>query len=589
MYSSLKNVQIIVAMLKQYNIDHIVISPGARHTPLVHSIEQDVFFKCYSVVDERTASFFAIGLIQELRTPVAICCTSGTASCNYVSAANEALFQQLPLLIITADRNPYYLFQQEEQMIPQINQFRDICKKVVTLPHVRDEKDFWYCARLANEAMLELQHRENGPVHINFVIENDYPIYQGIVKFKQEILPEIHKIDRLTLEDDTSRWEEKANVLATSKILIIYGQMSPLKLNEVEYINDFCKKYNCVISVDHLSNLYCENRIETFALMRFLNNEEIDRLCPDIIITMNANTVTEVKLKFSRLSDKFKHWHVSKEGRVSDPFKCLPDIIECSPIMFFKTFAAFKKDNISSHSYFDAWNNEYQKLTVNGGTLNCDVEYSSVYAIHQLIKDIPDNSLLHIGNSNSIRIANYFPINSSISVYCNRGTNGIDGSMSSFIGQAHVSGKLSFLIIGDLSFFYEMNALWNRYVGNNIRILVCNNYGGAIFHNYPNTTNVPTLDQHIAAEHTTSVKEWVKCRGFKYLTSSNKVEFDKCLPQLLVEDTDEPIVLDAYTDKDIDVCQIENLLKGFKPVTLKSTVASYMPDSMKNAIKKIIK
>src|SRR5690554_3871005 len=184
MYSSLKNVQIIISLLKQYNINHIVISAGTRHTPLVHSVENDSFFKCYSIVDERSASFFALGLIEELQKPVAICCTSGSAVANYVSAANEAFYQQLPLLILTADRNPYYLFQQEEQMIPQINLFKDICKKTVTLPIVRDDKDFWYCSRLVNEALLELEHKEKGPVHINFPVENDYPVYQGIVKFE---------------------------------------------------------------------------------------------------------------------------------------------------------------------------------------------------------------------------------------------------------------------------------------------------------------------------------------------------------------------------------------------------------------------
>ena len=157
MYSSLGNVQVIVSLLKKYDISNIVISAGTRPTPLVHSVENDIFFNCYSIVDERSASFFALGLIQQIQKPVAICCTSGTAACNYVSAAHEAFYQQLPLLILTADRNPYYLNQQEEQMVPQQNLFRDVCKKTVTLPIVRDDKDFWYCARLVNEALLELE------------------------------------------------------------------------------------------------------------------------------------------------------------------------------------------------------------------------------------------------------------------------------------------------------------------------------------------------------------------------------------------------------------------------------------------------
>ena len=148
MYSSLKNVQILIDLLKKYEINQIVISAGTRHTPLVHSIENDSYFNTYSIVDERSASFFAIGLIEKLRKPAAIICTSGTASANYVSAANEAFYQELPLLILTADRNHYYMFQQEEQMIPQEGLYSQVCKKVVTLPHVRDDKDFWYCSRI---------------------------------------------------------------------------------------------------------------------------------------------------------------------------------------------------------------------------------------------------------------------------------------------------------------------------------------------------------------------------------------------------------------------------------------------------------
>ena len=160
MYSSLGNVQILVSLLKQYEIKHIVISAGTRHTPFVYSVEHDNFFETYSVVDERSASFFAIGMIEKLRVPVAIVCTSGTAAANYVSAANEAFYQQLPLLLLTADRNHYYMFQQEEQMIPQEGLYSAVCKKVVTLGHVRDDKDFWYTSRICNEALLELVQGE---------------------------------------------------------------------------------------------------------------------------------------------------------------------------------------------------------------------------------------------------------------------------------------------------------------------------------------------------------------------------------------------------------------------------------------------
>ena len=200
---------------------------------------------------------------------------------------------------------------------------------------------------------------------------------------------------------------------------------------------------------------------------------------------MNANSISEIKNRIG-LTKRFKlHWHVSSKGEVSDPFKCLSDIIECSPQTFFKKFSMLADGNVE-HTYYDLWIKHYRRFGENGSLNDIDIPYSSMYGIQQFMKRIPDNSLLHIANSNAIRLANYFDVLDSVTVYGNRGAHGIDGSMSAFIGQAHISKRLSYLIIGDLSFFYDMNALWNQYVGNNIRILVCNNSGGAIFHSYPN-------------------------------------------------------------------------------------------------------
>lgn len=591
MYSSLKNIQILVALLKKYGVKNIVISAGTRHTPFVYSVEHDAYFNTYSIVDERSASFFAIGLIEELREPVAICCTSGTAAANYVSAANEAFYQQLPLLLLTADRNHYYMFQQEEQMIPQEGLYSSVCKKVVTLGHVRDEKDFWYCSRICNEALLELTQGEAGPVHINFIVENDYPIKQGIVKFEQENLPDVRKIERLTLEDDDEIWKQWVNKLQKAKILIIYGQCAPLNEKQIAVIDEFAELFDCVISTDIISNLHSKYTISTFALSRMLNEKQIETLCPDILITMNANSISEIKGRMSGYSDRFLHWHVSSKGQVSDPFKCLSDVIACSPQTFFSKVSGLADKSEHTHGYYDQWKKVYESIGKNGSLNDEGIQYSSMYAVQQCIKNIPANALLHIANSNSIRLASYFDVDPSVTVYDNRGAHGIDGSMSAFIGQAYICKRLSFLIIGDLSFFYDMNALWNQYVGNNIRILVCNNSGGAIFHSYPNKKNVPTLDDHIAAEHQTSVKEWVVSRGFEYMSAHNKEQFDLCLTRLMVENSDAPMLLEVFTDKDIDAQCIKDILVPYKTedVSIKHMIGKVMPEGMKDTIKGILK
>ncbi len=591
MYSSLKNVQILVALLKKHGVKHIVISAGTRHTPLVYSLEHDDYFQTYSIVDERSASFFAIGMIEKLREPVAICCTSGTAAANYVSAANEAFYQQLPLILLTADRNHYYMFQQEEQMIPQESLYSAVCKKVVTLPHVRDEKDFWYCSRICNEALLELEHGQLGPIHINFIVENDYPIKQGIVKFDEEQLPDVKKIERLTLENSKEDWITWASSLKNARVLIVYGQYGKLNNQEKEQIERFVHKYNCVVSVDLLSNLHCDYTVPTFSLCRTLDNQEMKELCPDIVITMNAHSVTEIKGRLMPFINQFEHWHVSADGQVSDPFKCLPNVVECSPQKFFEIFSDIQENNEIEHSYYKQWLNAYENIGIQGNLNDVEIEYSSMYAVQQYLKNIPTNALLHIANSNSIRLANYFCVNETVEIYGNRGAHGIDGSMSAFIGQAQISKSLCFLLIGDLSFFYDMNSLWNQYIGNNIRILVCNNSGGAIFHSYPNKENVPTLDEHIAAEHETSVKDWAVARGFLYYSAQDKESCDKVLPSVFVENSSAPVLLEVFTDKELDAEAIRNIVLPYrtKKAQVKDKIKEMMPEKMKETIKSMMK
>ena len=210
MYSKIKNVQIIVSLLKQHNIKHIVLSAGTRHVPIAHSVENDDFFVTYSVVDERSAGYYALGLSKQLGEPVALACTSSTATCNYTPAIAEAYYQKVPLLFLTGDRDPYCLDQLEDQMINQVDMYRNFCKKCVSLPVVETEKDVWYCQRLVNEAILELNHHGCGPVQINF------PINQSINDIADASVPELplyNKIERFELTTPEEKWAAKVDEL----------------------------------------------------------------------------------------------------------------------------------------------------------------------------------------------------------------------------------------------------------------------------------------------------------------------------------------------------------------------------------------
>lgn len=568
MYSDLKNVQILIALLKEYNIHRIVLSPGGRNVPFVHSVENDPDFTCYSIVDERSAGFFALGIIQKTHEPVAICCTSATAVCNYMSAVNEAFYQKLPLVVLTADRNGYYLNQNEDQMIPQTAIFRDVCKKEVSLPIVKDELDEWYCGRLVNEALSELVHHAVGPVHINFLIEK---VGAG---YNTPSLPPVNKIERI-MEKNLEAWKAAREQLYGKKILLIYGQHLSKQSNIEELLNRFALQYNCVIAADHLANIHCEKQFNTFLISNTNAFESLNEILPDIVITMGENYVSEIRNWLKRNVGKFVHWRVNEDGGFADQFHNLKYVFECTDEEFIDKMLPVNEGIQDINTYYEQWLLLQRKIEFS------NLPYSSMYITKRYFEKIPQGSNLHLANSNSVRLAQMFPLDSSVSVFCNRGTNGIDGSMSSFMGLAAVADELSFLLIGDLSFFYDMNALWNRYVGSNIRILLMNNSGASIFHVSPGEKLLPTIDRFTAAEHDAKAESWVKSRGMKYLAASTIEEFEKNIDVFTDKNAKTPMLFEVFTDKAEDAGLMKkfysdnkknNLLSGDKKVLLKTAI-----------------
>ena len=560
MYTDIVGYQIVIALLKKYGIKNIVLSAGNRHTPFVRSVENDNFFECYSVVDERSASFFALGLLKELKTPVVICCTSGTSVSNYVSGMSEAYYQQLPLIAITSDRNNYYLNQQEEQCVPQANIFAGICKKSVTLPFVENNKDFWYCNRLVNEALLALDHNGIGPVHINV------PVEENLFSFTTKKLPDVTKIN-LIRKNNEALWEGKAKELSKYKrILVSYGQKESFAEGYTKNIEAFARRYNAVFLVEHLSNLHCYGAVRPYNAIRTKQAKILQELSPDIVIYVNGNQV-EIRDWLKYTSTPYQFWNVREDGEVSDPLRCLTDLFESDADYFFEKMVQYAPKGDVNNSYLEKWQEMCDSVELP------EFAYSDIYAVGEFVKNIPDHALVHFANSNSARLTQHFLIKPNVKVMCNRGVNGIDGSLSTFIGQSYVHKGLSFLIIGDLSFFYDMNGLWNRYVGKNVRILLNNNGCGEIFYgNKQQDQN--TVGQHIAADHNTSAKGWVESLGFRYLSSRTKEEFDENLKHFLNEGSDVPIFFEVFTDKRTNLREVERFVQKNKETNLKSNVKS---------------
>lgn len=332
MYSDLKQVQVIVAMMKKYKISDIVLSAGCRHIPLAHSVEQDPFFRCYSIVDERSAGFFALGLIRKLKKPVAICCTSATATNNYLPAVTEAYNNDEPLVVITADRNAYYLNQMEDQLIEQTEFFKGVTKKSVSLPIVENDLDFWYSERIVNEAFLELDHHGRGPVHINF------PVEIVAAPFTVKKLPNVRKIERYEYPFNSKKWDSVKLYLEGKKILLIYGQTTISSMYTSQLIDDFSVKYDCFVAADHLSNLHSKRANNTFKVSNCLSMDSLNELQPDIVITMNANYVSEIKGWLKKNAGKFEHWLISEDGLIIDTYRSLTKIFQCSNEEFLKSF-----------------------------------------------------------------------------------------------------------------------------------------------------------------------------------------------------------------------------------------------------------
>lgn len=572
MYSNVKNVQFLIGALKAYNLKKIVVSPGNSHNAIVRSLEEDNFFTTYNIVDERSAAFFACGLYQEFQEPIAICCTAGTAASNYLTGITEASRRGLPIVVITGDKNPYYLKQYEDQMIENMSIFQEVVRKACKLPIIRDTKDEWYCQRILNETLLELNHHGVGPVHI------DVPIEDGMLAigntFNTDKLPVFHKIDRIDLATGAdTEFQKLFTSLKDKKVLVMCGQDDHIPTEEIRLIESISQKYNCVFATDKLSNLHCRGTIEiTRAARAYAAKKE--ELMPDVIISIAGNPAMDYKFQLKESPQKTEHWIVNREGRIADPFKRLSVVFEGTTLQFLKYMDYYGDSDV--HDYFKIWYQYTKSVQIPF------FEYSNMYTVQRVMQNLPKGANLNIANSTTIRIAQFFDLDESIQVYCNRGVNGIDGCVSTFIGQAAASpDTLNFLIVGDLTFFYDMNSIWNRYVGKNIRIMLNNNEGASLFHFNQGLGNYPTLNENVAAEHFATAKGWVESQGFIYLSAHTKEEFDSSLRRFLDPESITPVFFEVFTHKERDA-EIQHSF--YDKIIVKDTT-----EIAKNSAKKIIK
>lgn len=538
MFSVKKNVLQTVALLKAYGISEIVLSPGSRNAPLIQTFTSDPFFNCHIIVDERNAAFYAIGIIQCIQKPVVVCCTSGSALLNFAPAVSEAYYQQLPLIVISADRSPEWIGQMDGQTIQQPNIFGTLSKKSVNIPEIKNETDEWFCNRLINEALITCTSDIPGPIHINV------PISEPLFDYSEEELPTVRKINftKSRKSIDMIPFVEKWN--NSRKRMIIVGQQ--FQDNEfTEVLETLAQKNDCLILNEHISNCKSESFIGNFdALLYAISEEEKkESYTPDLVIYIGGH-ITSKRLKHFLRQHKPQYlWNISESKDVIDLFQSLTDIIEIPPKDFFKTFV----DEITEEEdkpFYNVWKTSSEKI----GEPKDDTPFSDLSVTGSFIKAMPDGAKLHLANSSSVRNAQLFNLDQSIQVFSNRGVNGIESTLPTAIGFASVCDSPVYLMIGDLSFFYGLSSLWNIQHIKNLRILLINNGGGGIFHLLPGLNKASSLEKYVAAGHNTSAENWAKAAGLHYIPAHNEEELRKGLSILMQEKSDQSIILEAHTD-----------------------------------------
>jgi 2-succinyl-5-enolpyruvyl-6-hydroxy-3-cyclohexene-1-carboxylate synthase len=534
MYTDDKNAQIILSLLKQHGIKKIVISPGSTNVPISRSVQLDPWFEAYSVVDERSAAYFAVGLAHSTGEPVVISCTGATASRNYLPGLTEAYYRNLPVIALTSQHHTSDFGNLVPQVTDRTVSQNDVKKISVSLPVVKDEEDYEHCVIAANKALIAATTRGGGPVHINLHIVGDY-------SFTTPELPKVRKISYYNNAklDDTI---EALNLeLKGKKIGVFVGAHRKIDGDLKRTLENFAIKYNAPVFIDQTSGYNGKNSvlISHIADLKWSPNK------PDIVIDMGSITGDySISWLFG-----IETWRLSEDGEVHDRLHNQTKLFDGLERNFFEAF----EDQLPLEyvDYFSEIENETASVSVPYD----EMPLSNTYISYTLSKLLPKNSSLHLGILNSLRNMNFFKLHSSIDASSNVGGFGIDGALSTLIGQSVASkNRLYFGLVGDLAAFYDMNALGIRHIGNNVRILMVNNDGGVEFRldSRLETKWADATNEFISAGgHNGTMKGWAESRGFHYISANTKQDFDKKIKNFCTPSIDEfkgPVFFEVFTN-----------------------------------------
>lgn len=536
-YTAEKHTQLLVALLKFHKIKKFVVSPGTTNVCLVGTLQADPYFELYSSVDERSAAYMACGLARESGEPVGLSCTGATASRNYVPGLTEAFYSNLPVLAVTSTQHPGRVGQLMPQVLDRTNPMNDIAKKSVQIDVVHTPEDEWAAQVAINDALLELRRHGGGPVHINLVTTYS-------PDFSVRELPQVKGIRRYFVNDEMPSLDGK-------KILIDVGTHVRWSERLTNAVDAFCEKYNAAVICEHISNY--RGKYGVYPSL-FVNQEGIESplLEPDVMIHLGTvlgfGGAIGIKMK--------EVWRVHPDGEVRDTFKKLTNVFEMQEAEFFEHYCAVKADATSDTRYCT----EFQRVCKELEQKVPELPFSNPWLAQNTVKHLPAGCELHLGILNSLRSWSLFEIDpeKKIEIHSNTGGFGIDGMVSTLLGSSLASpDKLFIGVIGDLAFFYDMNALGNRHVGNNIRLMVVNNGRGTEFRNYnhPAARFGESADAYMAAyghygkKSHDLMRHYAEDLGFEYMCAETKEEYLNRIDDFLnTEKKGHPVLFEVFTD-----------------------------------------
>lgn len=522
-YSNEKNVQLMIALLKAHGIKRVIASPGTTNITLVASLTHDPYFMVYSCVDERSAAYMACGMADESGEPVVISCTGATASRNYFPGLTEAYYRKLPVLAITSTREECKIGHLIDQQIDRTRQPKDtvICSEHLQI--IKDEEDWWDCTIKANRALLALRVNGGGPAHINLPT-------QYCPSFDVETLPEVRKISRFYFYDTLPDLQNR-------DISIFIGTHRKMTNEEQEVIEKFCERYDAVVFCDTCSGYHGKYQLKLYG--------KKNELKTDILIHLGEVSCAGYNIKPNEV------WRVSEDGELRDTYRKLSSVFAMPLNVFFDYYVANGKTGVTNKykTYKQKEDEFYTKLK--------DTPFSNSWIANYLHKKLPDGCAVHLGIVSTFFAWNRLQNNKSIDFSCNQGGFGIDGNISTLLGQSLVNpNRLYYCCLGDLAFFYDMNALGNRHFGKNVRILLINNGRGVLFRKPGNMGSIfgEEADNYICAgghygnmSHSL-VRDYATNLGFEYYSASTKEEFiGNARAFLNPQITDKPILLEAFT------------------------------------------